>query len=746
MTAAIGQPLGRVDGRAKVTGAGRYSAEIALPNLAYAVLVGAEVASGRVSAIDAGAAERAEGALGVLTHRNLAKIAAQPPLFPSLFGHAAPGETFFPMQDEVIHYAGQPVAMVVADTLERAQHAATLVRISYQVTPSTTTLDQGRDQAYEPERIFGGLVPGRMERGDVDAGLADAAVRLEQTYRFAANHHNPIEPSATTAVWDDDQLTLYDSTMGITATRLTVAALLGLPPTKVRVITHFVGGAFGSKAMVWPHVTLAALAARQVGRPVKLALTREQMFSSSGHREEQEQQIALGATSQGRVTTLRHHKLSATSPFDDWAEPSLGTAAQAYAYPNYQGVYRLIHANTTTPTFTRAPGEATGMFALECAIDELADQLGLDPLELRLRNHADVDPISGNPWSSKGLRECYQRGAERFGWQGRNPMPRSQRDGNWLIGSGMATAAYPVPAFPGLQPQRALARLYADGSAVVQCGTQEFGTGVATAMTQVAADGLGIPVDRVRFELGDTDLPNTSSAVGSAGAGMVSSAVHVAATALREQLVAQAIADSKSPLHGADPHAVVVRDGRMTLGDHPGSGETYSQLLRRNLREEADALGTWNPTGADTGYATTTFGAQFAEVAVDADLGLVRVRRLVGAFAPGRVLNPRTARSQLMGGMLWGLGQALLEGTRMDTRQGRWANASLGDYLVPVNADAPDVDVELVEVRDDVVNPLGVKGVGEIGQVGVAAAIANAVFHATGRRVRDLPITVEDLL
>jgi xanthine dehydrogenase YagR molybdenum-binding subunit len=733
-------------GRAKVTGAGRYSAEIALPNLAYAVLVGAEVASGRVSAIDAGAAERAEGALGVLTHRNLAKIAAQPPLFPSLFGHAAPGETFFPMQDEVIHYAGQPVAMVVADTLERAQHAATLVRISYQVTPSTTTLDQGRDQAYEPERIFGGLVPGRMERGDVDAGLADAAVRLEQTYRFAANHHNPIEPSATTAVWDDDQLTLYDSTMGITATRLTVAALLGLPPTKVRVITHFVGGAFGSKAMVWPHVTLAALAARQVGRPVKLALTREQMFSSSGHREEQEQQIALGATSQGRVTTLRHHKLSATSPFDDWAEPSLGTAAQAYAYPNYQGVYRLIHANTTTPTFTRAPGEATGMFALECAIDELADQLGLDPLELRLRNHADVDPISGNPWSSKGLRECYQRGAERFGWQGRNPMPRSQRDGNWLIGSGMATAAYPVPAFPGLQPQRALARLYADGSAVVQCGTQEFGTGVATAMTQVAADGLGIPVDRVRFELGDTDLPNTSSAVGSAGAGMVSSAVHVAATALREQLVAQAIADAKSPLHGADPPAVVVRDGRMALLDKPSSGETYTQLLRRNFQEEADALGTWNPTGADTGYATTTFGAQFAEVAVDADLGLVRVRRLVGAFAPGRVLNPRTARSQLMGGMLWGLGQALLEGTRMDTRQGRWANASLGDYLVPVNADAPDVDVELVEVRDDVVNPLGVKGVGEIGQVGVAAAIANAVFHATGRRVRDLPITVEDLL
>jgi xanthine dehydrogenase YagR molybdenum-binding subunit len=746
MSAAIGQPVDRVDGPAKVTGAGRYSAEIALPNMAYAVLVGATVPSGRISAIDVRDAETAQGVLAVLTHHNLPKVAAQPPLFPSLFGHAAPGETFFPMQDEVVHYAGQPVALVVADTLERAQHAAALVRIAYAAAPSTTTLDQGRDQAYEPQRIFGGLVPGRMQRGDVDAGLAEAPVRLEATYRFAANHHNPIETSATTAVWDGDQLTLYDSTMGITATRLTVAALLGLPPTKVRVITHFVGGAFGSKAMVWPHVTLAALAARQVGRPVKLALTREQMFSSSGHREEQEQQVVLGATSDGRVSTLRHHKLSATSPFDDWAEPSLGTAAQAYAYPNYQGVYRLIHANTITPTFTRAPGEASGMFALECAMDELADQLGLDPIELRLRNHADVDPASGNPWSSKGLKECYQRGAERFGWRGRNPAPRSQRDGHWLIGSGMATAGYPVPAFPGLQPQRALARLYADGSVLVQCGTQEFGTGVATAMTQVAADGLGIPPDRVRFELGDTDLPNTSSAVGSAGAGLVSSAVHVATTALRDQLVAHAIADAKSPLHGADAGAVDVRDGRMMLRDQPEIGETYSELLGRNFREEVDALGTWNPTGADTGYAQTTFGAQFAEVAVDADLGLVRVRRMVGVFAPGRVLNPKTARSQLMGGMLWGLGQALLEGTRMDGRQGRWANTSLGDYLVPVNADAPNVDVELVEVRDDVVNPLGVKGVGEIGQVGAAAAIANAVFHATGRRVRDLPIAVEQLL
>lgn len=746
MSPAIGQAIDRVDGPAKVSGAARYTAEIALPHLVYAVLIGANVASGRVRATRVRDAERAEGVVAVLTHHNLPRIAAQPPLFPSLWGRAAPGETFFPMQDAVVHYAGQPVAMVVADTLERAQHAATLVGVTYEETPSTTTLDQGRDQAYIPEHIFGGVVPGRIELGDVDAGLAQAAVRVDETFRFAANHHNPIEASATTAAWEGDQLTLYDSTMGINATRMTVSALLGLPPANIRVITHFVGGAFGSKAMVWPHVTLAALAARQVGRPVKLSLTRAQMFTSCGHREEQEHTVSLGATKDGHITALRHLKLSPTSPFDDWAEPSIGNEAQVYACPNYQGIYRLIRANTMTPTFTRGPGESTGMFVLESAMDELAYELGVDPLELRLRNHADVEPMSGHPWSSKGLKECYQLGAERIGWKARNPAPRSQRDGNWLLGLGMATAAYPVPAFPGLQPQRALARLFADGSVQIQCGTQEFGTGVATAMSQVAADGLGVSLDRVRFELGDTDHPTISSAVGSAGAGMVSAAVHVATTILRDQLIARAIADDKSPLHGADPAAVVAGDGRMALRDTPATGESYVELLQRNGLQEVDALGSWTPTSSDTGYALTTFGAHFAEVAVDADFGLVRVRRMVGVFAPGRVLNPKTARSQLMGGMLWGLSQALLEGTHMDTRLGRWANTSLGDYLVPVNADAPDVEVEFVEVQDDIVNPLGVKGVGEIGQVGAAAAIANAVYHATGIRVRDLPITLDKLL
>jgi xanthine dehydrogenase YagR molybdenum-binding subunit len=377
-------------------------------------------------------------------------------------------------------------------------------------------------------------------------------------------------------------------------------------------------------------------------------------------------------------------------------------------------------------------------------MDELASELGIDPVELRLRNLTDVDPGTGHPWSSYGMRECLERGASRFGWEGRDPRPRSRREGNWLIGTGMASAAYPVAFF--MHTQRARAHMYADGTAIMQTATQEFGTGMATVMTQVAADGLGLDLDNVRFEFGDTDLPTAGSPVGSNGAMMASAAVYNAATGLRDQLIALAVGDADSPLHGADPSRVVVSGGLMTLAGDGGTGETYGRLMQRHFMNDAEAIGSWDPPPLDTPYGLLTFGAQFARVAVDADLGLVRVRQLTGAFAPGRVLNPRTARSQLMGGMLWGMGQALLEGTHMDANLGRWANTSLGDYLVPVNADAPEVDVELIEVTDEVVNPLGVKGVGEIGQVGSGAAIANAVYHATGHRPRELPIAVEHLL
>ncbi|WP_433125524.1 xanthine dehydrogenase family protein molybdopterin-binding subunit [Micromonospora sp. CA-240977] len=745
MSPAIGGTLNRVDGRFKVRGESRYSAEVPVTNLAHAVVVNAKIASGRITAIDTSEAEQAEGVLAVLTHRNLGRVATVPRLLPSLAGLAAPGQTFFPIQDETIHYGGQPIAIVVADTIERADHAGTLIRIEYESTPATTLLDQGRDRAYVPERIFGGLLPGHASRGDVAKALADAEVCVDATYRFAPNHHNPIEPSASTAVWQDvDRLTIYDSTQGPNAVQFTLAELLGLPPISIRVVSHAVGGSFGSKAMVWHHPALAALAARHVGRPVRLVLTREQMFTSCGHREEQEQRITLGARADGRITALRHHKLSLTSQFDDWAEPSLQSPSVAYTSPNYEGIYHLVRGNTITPTFTRAPGEATGMFALECAMDELAERIGVDPLELRLRNYSATDPESGKPWSSSGLKECYQRAAELFGWHDRAPRPRSRREGQWLIGTGMASALYPVTQ--PVNPQRARARLYNDGTAVVEAGVSEFGTGVFTAMTQVAADALGIPVERVRFVGGSSDLPNVTAAVGSAGTSAVGSAVHLAATQLRDELIRRAVADDHSPLRGADPANVEVRDGRMVLRDRPDVGETYADLMHRTFAPDVEVLGTWNPPPQDAGYGVHTFGAQMAEVAVDADLGVVRVRRMVGVFAPGRVLNRKTAHSQLMGGMLWGLGQALLEATRMDPRLGRWANASLADYLVPVNADAPDVMVDTIEVHDEVVNPIGIKGVGEIGVVGAAAAIANAVWHATGRRQYELPITLEKLL
>jgi xanthine dehydrogenase YagR molybdenum-binding subunit len=737
---AVGTPVTRVDGPAKVTGGARYTAEIALPNLSHLALVGATIASGRVSAVDAGDALAADGVLAVLTHESLPPIPGEPHLLPSLLGQAAPGMSFFPLQDDIVHYAGQPVALVVADSHERAQHAASLVRVEYERTPSLTTIDEGRDRAYEAERLFGGLMPGRNERGDVDASLAQAVVRVDVALRMAANHHNPMEAPSTVAVWDGGRLTIHESTMGVRATQLTVAHLLGLPLSHVRVLAPFVGGSFGMKAMVWPSVTLTAMAARAVGRPVKLMLTRPQMFTSNGHREEQEQRIVLGAARDGRLTAIDHEKLSITSPFDDWAEPATGVSSQLYACRNFRGVHRLIRGNTMTPTFTRGPGEALGVSTLEIAMDELAYALGVDPVELRLRNHTPVDP-RGNPWSSDGLPECLRLGAERFGWADRDPAPRGTRNGDWLIGTGMAAAGYPIAFF--MPEQRARARIHADGSAVVQTATQEFGTGVLTMATQVAADALGVDLAAMEFQAGDSDLPNNSAAVGSMGSAMVSSAVHASGTALRRRLIEMAVADDGSPLHGASADSVNVAAGRMTSPERPGASETYGELLARNHMADAEAMGSWRPPPFDGPHGMLTFGAQFAEVAVDPELGLVRARRLVGVFAPGRVLNPLLARSQLMGGMLWGMSQALLEGNHMDPRYGRWAETNLAEYLVPVNADAPEVTVEFVEVADELVGPLGAKGVGEIGQVGMAAAIANAVFHATGRRIRELPMAPE---
>jgi len=740
MNGVVGQPVSRLDGYEKTTGNARYTGEIFLPNLAYAAIVGATVPSGTITAIDSSAARAADGVVAVLTHENLPKISGEPHLLPSLAGGPAPGQSFFPLQDGQIHYYGQPVAIVVADSYEQAQYGASLVAVTYERSRSVTTIDEGRDAAYKPQMLFGGLMPARDSRGDVDGALRDAEFVFQATYHMAANHHNALEAPTTTAVWDEDRLTLYDATMGVRATQLTVAHLLGLSLSKIRVVSNFVGGSFGSKAMIWPHVTLAAIAARKVSRPVRLALTRPQAFTATGHREEQEHHLALAAAADGRLTAIRHEKLSVTSPFDDWAEPATGVSSQIYRVESFEGSHRLIHGNTMTPTFTRGPGESVAAFVLESSMDDLAYELGIDPVELRLMNHGSSDP-RGNPWSSDGLPECLRRGTELFGWDERNPKPRSRPDGDWLIGVGMAAAGYPVPLF--MPEQNARARLYADGSAVIEAGTPEFGTGVGTMMSQVCADALGLPLEAVSYKLGDSDLPNITSAVGSAGATMVSAAVFDAANALRARLIALAVADGESPLHGADAADVEAQEERLVLRDQPDVGEGFTDLLGRNRMTYAEAIGSWRPPPLDTPHGLLTFGAQFAEVAVDPELGFVRVRRMLGVFAPGRVLNPKLARSQLMGGMLWGLSQALLEGNPMDTHLGRWGAISLGEYLVPVNADVPEITIEFVEVEDLGINPLGVKGVGEIGQVGAAAAVANAVFNATGRRIRELPLAAE---
>ncbi|MFE2997676.1 xanthine dehydrogenase family protein molybdopterin-binding subunit [Nocardia sp. NPDC059246] len=739
----IGQGFDRVDGRAKVTGAAQYTAEVPLAGLVHAVIVGARIGSGTVLSIDSGPA-LAAGAVAVYTHENLPKVAAIPSQWPSGFGGPAPGQTFFPLQDTTIHYYGQPIAVVVADTFECAQHAAELVTADYDAQQPLIRLEDGRDAQYQPKTVFCGLVPAVQSRGDFEAAAGTAVHTVDATYHFAANHHNPIECSATAASWDGDTVTVYDATQGVSATQATVAAYLGISPANVRVVAHYVGGGFGGKALIWPHVTLAPMLARELGRPVKVVLTREQMFYGTGLREEQEQRVTLTCDGQGTFTGLRHHKLSVTSPFDDWAEVSLGVAGQAYAIPHWDGQYRLIRGNLMSPTFTRGPGEASGMLAMECAVDELAAAIGMDPMALRLHNHAAIDPASGHPWSSDGYAECVRTAAERFGWSGETGRGTPRVDGHWLLGWGMATAGYPVYE-PG-QPQRAHARLLADGALIVQAGTQDFGTGVATAMAQVAGDALGVEFDRIRVDIGDTDYPNIAAAVGSMGAGMISAAVHTACTDLRGQLIALAVGDPESPLHGRIAPEIEARGGRLRARFNPAVGETYSALLTRHHLTDLETIGTWHPPTGDLPFGRISFGAQFAEVAVDPELGLVRVRRMVGAFAPGRVLNAKLARSQVLGGMNWGLSQALLEATLPDARTGAWANPSLLEYLLPVNADAPEVDISFVEVNDAIVNPLGVKGLGELGMIGAAAAIVNAIAHATGKRIREFPVRIEHLL
>ena len=739
MNAVTGKPMDRVDGRLKVTGTAQFSAEYPQKNLAYAVLIGSKIARGSIKNIDTSAAEKAPGVIAVLTHANAPKLNAMPAFMAG--GGAA--ENRLPLSDSNIYHAGQYIGVVVADTFERATHAAELVRVTYAQQPPLTEMQRLRNRAVVPKGKIA-QKPADTVRGNFEQGLAQSKVRVEETYTTPTEHHNPMEPHATTAIWESDRLTVYDATQNNFGTRKTLAAAFGIPEENVRVVCKFIGGAFGCKGTMWSHVPLAALAARYVRRPVKLVLTRPEMFTGVGYRAQTEQQVILAASSDGKLTALAHKGISHTcsESVGEFVEGFTKATHMMYACPNVQISQRVVRLNKGQPTFMRAPGETPGTYAIESALDELAYKLKLDPIELRLRNHADIDPDTNLPWSSKSLKECYQLGASKFGWSRRNPEPRSMRDGRYLVGMGMASATYPVIHFPAT----AVAKIMQDGSVVVQSGTHEMGTGTATALAPVIADVLGVAVERVRFELGDTELPRAPVSGGSATISSVGTAVAGATQAARAKVLEIARADRKSPLYNIADAEIAIENGQLFLKSDKAKSETYEAILKRNNLKLVEASFDAKFDTENQKYSMHSFGAQFAEVRIDPDFGQVRVTRFVGAFGTGRVMNMKTARSQIIGGITMGIGMALLEETVTDYRYGRIVNPNLGEYHVPVNADIPAIEAYFVSENDPHVNPIGAKGIGEIGITGVAAAVANAIYHATGKRIRDLPITPDKLL
>ena len=709
-TAFIGQPVSRVDGRQKVTGGATYAAEFDVPGQAHGAIVRSTVANGRIASIDSAAAERTPGIVAVLTHRNAPRLAYRE--------HKAAvdpevGERLHVLQDDRVSHQGQPIALVVADTLEQAHHAATLVRITY--APEAAVTDFARVEPVLPTRQKtdqGETRPPETRRGDPEGALAAAEVKVDHTYVIPRENHNPIEMHATIAAWDGDRLNLWDKTQWVHNVADEIAAVFGLPAENIRVVSPFVGGAFGSGLRTWPHGTLAALGARVAGRPVKVMLSRREMYYGIGYRPHTVQRVALGASRDGRLAAIVHDGYQETSTYEEFSEALLNASRFLHSCPNVSTRQRLTPMNVHTPTYMRAPGEASGIFALECATDELAVALSIDPVELRLRNEPERDEFKKLPFSSRSTRECYRAAAERFGWSRRNPEPRSMRDGGWLIGWGMASATYPM----NYAPASAAARLLPDGTAEVTSAASDMGPGTWTSMRQVAAETLGLPIERVRFILGDTRLPRAPVHGGSLTMASVGSAVQAACRRAREDALAR------------------------------GGANDLTDAMRR-LGQPVEATVDVKPGDESQRFSMHAFGAVFVEIAVDPDLGETRVRRIVGAYGAGRIVNPKTTRSQCIGGMIGGIGMALMEHAVVDPRNGRVPNANLAEYAVPVHADAPPVmDVILVEEHDPYVNPLGVKGVGEIALVGVAPAITNAIFHATGKRIRELPVTPDKLL
>ena len=732
----IGQPLTRRDGRLKVTGRARYAADNHPPGMLFAVCATSTIARGRVTALDVAAAKAHPGVVEVMTPANRPAVAHDPDEKSAIFDFKLDL-----LQSDRVRYANQPIAVVIAQTLEAAVEGAKLLSPQYDVETPAIGLDDGTP--FAPPVVGFGL-PTATQHGDVAAGLGAAAHRIEATYETPAQYHNQLEPHAVVAAWEGDQLSIDTPSQGLAIMQERIARLLGIPEQNIHIRSPFLGGGFGGKGLPTGGQLLGILAARMVSRPVKLVLPRDQMFGMVGHRAPTRQKLRLGTDAEGHLTALEHHAHTASSTYDDFFESAAEIAHTLYASPAIATAHTAVRLDTGTPTFMRAPGEAPGSLALESAIDEMAQACGMDPLAFRLVNYADTDPVSGKPFSSKALRECYAQGAARFGWAGRTLAPRQMRDDSGLlVGWGVGTATYPVNMFHG----NARASLRRDGSGVVETGAHDMGQGAWTALAQIAADSLALPIDRLDFRSGSSDLPDAGIAGGSGHTATAGMAIHNAGAAVIARLAELATSDQRSPLFGAGNAGVVARDGRLHRRDDESRSEDYSEILARAGLDEVEGQGTG---AADQttheAYAMHAHGAVFAEVKVDPELGQIRVSRMVGAFAAGRIINPHLVRSQYYGGMVWGLSFALHERAIIDPVTGRTMNANLAEYQVPVNADVPSLEAILVDEEDPHVNALGIKGVGEIGITGSAGAIANAVWHATGIRVRSFPITLDRVM
>ena len=735
----LGQPVDRLDGVDKVTGGARFSAEYPVEGLVHGAIAFSTIAKGVISHIDTTAAEQAPGVIKVFTHLNAPAMKVPPPF--SIEGEPSVGGSAVKvLNTDRISWNGQPIALVIADTEEHAEYAASLVAVTYSVEEAVTSFEDAIAHAVTPKDVLGESP--ELVKGDPEATLRSAPHRVDLTFTTPPHNHNAIEPHAAIAVWEgDDRLTIFDTSQFTAGGANTLATIFGLKKENVKLLAPFVGGGFGGKGTMWFYNQLCAMAAREVGRPVRIALSRKGVFRIVGGRTPSRQRVAIAADGSGAFTAFIHEGVTAQSTDNNFPEQFSFPPRHLYAMQSYRIGQQVTTVNRVANTFMRAPGESIGTFAVESAIDALSYELKIDPIELRMKNEPETDPVSGHSFSSRYLREAYAMGAERFGWRKRPAAVRAQRDHGWLIGQGVATGTYPV--YRMVTALRL--RLNDDGTVVVQTSCQEMGMGTATVQTQHAADCLGLPLDRVRFEYGDSSLPWAGVAGGSSQTISVALAVQEAAVELVEELLSLARKNSNSPLAQADVNDVQSAHSGLFLKELPAIGETYVDLLRRAGR-------TFVETDVATGapfeimkYSMHSYAAQFCEAAVHEETGEVRVRRWVGAFDTGRILNPKTATSQFRGGIIMGIGMALMEETMFDDRTGRIMNPSLAEYHIPVQADVPEIDILYTDVADPK-TPLGAHGIGEIGITGVAAAIANAVYHATGKRVSDLPITLDKLL